>query len=199
MESGKKKCNQIKYQFQQRVQHLERLLILIDKYSDDVTPQELVEQMQGQQQGLDKVSLELSQILFENMQLEYKKEDRKRLVHNLQKRITNSKDDLKKSNFEIQQYSSTLSKIRKWTVDIREKQYAMQAVLANKETNMRSNFNDLLFDEVSEFEETRAIKEIFKNEDKIQKMHENNVVEMRTMERMRQEQENDKCTRYLSL
>jgi hypothetical protein len=32
---------------------------------------------------------------------------------------------------------------------------------------MRSNFNDLLFDEVSEFEETRAIKEIFKNEEKI--------------------------------
>lgn len=69
----------------------------------------------------------------------------------------------------------------------------MQAVLANKETNIRTNFNDLLFDEVSEFEETRAIKEIFKNEEKIQKMHEYNLMEAKRKEKLRLEEENNKC------
>ena len=42
-------------------------------------------------------------------------------------------------------------------------------LMENKDINMRTFFNEQLFDEVSEFEETRAVKEIFKNEDIIQK------------------------------
>lgn len=78
-------------------------------------------------------------------------------------------DILKNTNFQIKDLNGKIDKYNKWKAEAEVKYKIIEELLQNKDINMRTVFNDQLFDEVSEFEETRAIKEIFKNEDIIQK------------------------------
>ena len=107
-------------------------------------------------------------------------------------------DILRNTNFQIKDLKSKINKYQKWKVEAETKYKIIEKLLENKDINMRTFFNDQLFDEVSEFEETRAVKEIFKNEDIIQKQHESNLAEIKRQEKLRQQLEYDKCKYHIN-
>lgn len=158
----------------------------LEKYSRGTVRQEdllLLDSISAQDTQLHA---QLDSVVYENQQLEKMLATRRLIVLEYKRDNKDTGIQLDRVRRDIETQASRITKLHE---EMSKEMMALKHATSKKGRQIREVFGDKLMAEIGKFEETHAIKEIFKNEDQMQQSVAREQMAKRSLEKERSQEE----------
>lgn len=196
MEKDKQKLNGLEYEVLRNQKHLSMLqnqMVSIEKNNIVFSNDEEIFDLEEEE---DELSKELESMKFTIESLEFMRDSRKQLLLQIKKMYQEAGKDLKMTETRTNFFSHLTSKRK-----LKCEEYSKRVIRLNQLSNYRPQLNseilgpkfaNMLEDEISVFEESRAVNEIFRHEHLIELKNEKDYQQEKAKLLQKQKEEKDK-------